>query len=116
VPTSPAPDFRIDAVDEGRAVRLVLAGELDLAVADRLRDAIERHSARAGAVVVDLRRLTFMDSTGLGTLLGAHGDAGRRGTDFAVICPDDGPVRRLFRLTDADSLLRFVESAADLDG
>jgi anti-sigma B factor antagonist len=108
------PDLSIDAVDEGRAVRLVLAGELDLAVADRLRVAIETHATRGAAVVLDLRRLEFMDSTGLSTLLSAHSSAERQGWDFAVIA-GDGAVNRLFELTDARSILRFVETTADLD-
>lgn len=94
-------------------MRLVVCGELDLAVTDRLREAIEAHAAPGTAVVVDLRGLEFMDSTGLSTLIAAHGAAGRQGWQLAIIS-GEGPVHRLFELTGTRDVLRFVDSAADV--
>jgi anti-sigma B factor antagonist len=52
------------------AVGIALAGELDLATADQLRDALERATGAGGNTVrVDARRVTLLDSTSLGVLL-----------------------------------------------
>lgn len=50
-------------------VGIALAGELDLATADRLRDALERAAEGGDTVRVDARRVTLLDSTSLGVLL-----------------------------------------------
>lgn len=62
-------DGRVD-VDVVAGV-VVGSGELDLSAADRLRDAIERVRSADDdrAVVIDLRDVTFIDSTGLKELI-----------------------------------------------
>ena len=61
------------ARDDRGACRLTLRGELDLATVPRLEHAL----ANAGEdVVLDLRGLTFMDSTGVRVLLEAAEAAG----------------------------------------
>jgi anti-sigma B factor antagonist len=50
-------------------VGIGLAGELDLATADQLRDALERAAEGGDTVRVDARRVTLLDSTSLGVLL-----------------------------------------------
>jgi len=72
------------AVDEdrqdGRSV-VTVSGEVDVATAPSLRECLDRVVARDDdAVVVDMLGVTFIDSTGLGVLIGAHracADAGR---------------------------------------
>ncbi|MDX6521967.1 MAG: hypothetical protein QOG02_1521 [Gaiellales bacterium] len=51
------------------AVVIALAGELDLATADQLRDALERAGEGGKTVRVDARQVTLLDSTSLGVLL-----------------------------------------------
>lgn len=53
------------------AVRVVVSGELDLAVAPCLEDALRRAMTLASDIVVDLSEVRFIDSTGLYTILGA---------------------------------------------
>jgi anti-anti-sigma factor len=62
---------------------LTLAGELDLAAADALRDAVTEavKSPVVNAVLVDLDGVTFLDSTGIGVLVAgwrAANDSGKR--------------------------------------
>jgi anti-sigma B factor antagonist len=60
----------VHSIAGGGAVGIALAGELDLATADRLRDALERAVGEGGDTVrVDARRVTLLDSTSLGVLL-----------------------------------------------
>lgn len=81
-------------------------GELDLGSAPRLREAIA--GTDGDDLVVDLRRVEFMDSTGLLTLARAADDAASRGATVRVIT---GPpkVDRLFDLTEKRSRFAFVE-------
>jgi len=52
-------------------VRLVLSGEIDIAMNDHLRDAVDKTFAdRPDTVIVDFSGVTFMDSTGIRFLVG----------------------------------------------
>jgi anti-sigma B factor antagonist len=73
-------------------------GDVDLATAPALEEALEaavRDSV--GALVVDLTRVSFIDSTGLQVLLRIRGLLGREDRALALVCPH-GPVRRVFEL------------------
>jgi anti-sigma B factor antagonist len=86
---------------------LALVGELDLASMHVLAQQLEELPDAAQSLVLDLRRLRFIDSTGLHALLRADGqmiDAGGRLT----IVRGPQAVDRLFRLTGLDTRLRIV--------
>jgi anti-anti-sigma factor len=79
---------------------LAVEGEIDIATSPRLIAALnEVVTDTSGAVLVDLSGVEFMDSTGLALLVRAQRRLSRRRRGFAVVCPD-GPVRRIFELTD----------------
>src|SRR5207244_2167660 len=78
----PADVLAIERESTGKAVRIRLTGELDLATRHRLAAELEQVEAdRPELLVIDLAGVTFMDSSGLGELVGAARrgrDAGRR--------------------------------------
>ena len=90
-------------------VRLALRGELDVATAPRVQASLALAEGQdPELVVVDLRGLTFMDSTGLHLLLDAdarHREAGRR----LVVIPGNGAIGRLMSLTGTDALLTLAD-------
>ena len=89
---------------------LVVEGEIDASTSSRLIAALnEAVTDAVRSLVVDLTRVDFMDSTGLGLLLGAHRRLKRRGRGFAIVC-SGGPVRRIFELTDLIETLHVVPS------
>jgi anti-sigma B factor antagonist len=91
--------FRLASrLDGGRAI-VEAHGELDLGTVDGVERAV-RELRRDGAtdVVLDLRALTFMDSSGLRLLLRLDADAREHGWTLAI-ADGDGPVRRLLELT-----------------
>lgn len=92
--------------DAGRHT-LVLEGELDMAWAPTLDAAVLR-VCRAGApaLVLDLRRLTFMDSTGLRSILLAKDTCEQHGCAFLLI---QGPaqIERLFEVSGLMDRLPF---------
>jgi anti-sigma B factor antagonist len=75
---------------------LAVEGEIDFGTSDRFGSAISTLVLdRAGEVLVDLRRVGFMDSTGLHHLITAHRRLGRQGRKFALVCAP-GPVYDVF--------------------
>ena len=94
--------------DQG-APRLVVSGELDLASAEQLDSQLKRiESSEPAMIVLDLRELEFMDSTGLRTVLAADARARERGGRLVVVrAPDE--VNRVFQLTRMDQHLELVD-------
>jgi stage II sporulation protein AA (anti-sigma F factor antagonist) len=91
--------FQVDGAGLRDAPGVALQGEVDLSVVPTLESALEdaiRESA--GAFVVDLSELDFIDSSGLQALVRAQGLLGREDRELAVVCPH-GPVRRVFELS-----------------
>lgn len=81
------------------SVRIFPSGELDMLTAPILDAALQAaESAAPPRIVVDLRRLLFMDCCGLRVLLGAHERAGNGGWSLSVVHPPRG-VRRVLELT-----------------
>jgi len=92
-------------------VVLRLRGELDLHTVAQLRLSLaEALESGAGAVVVDLGDVTFIDSTGLAALLNALRRLTRAGRRLVLAC-EDGPVLRVLRLTRLDSTFAINASA-----
>lgn len=90
--------------------RLALAGEFDLSNASQVEDALkEVESERPALLVLDLRELTFMDSTGLRVMVSADARARDDSRRLAVV---QGPesVHRVFRITGLDDHLEIFET------
>jgi len=94
--------------DQG-APRLVISGELDLASAEKLESSLKQLEAGEPEVLVlDLRELEFMDSTGLRAVIAADSRARERGARLVVVRAP-GEVDRVFRLTRMDQHLDLVD-------
>jgi len=92
------------ARDDRGARRITLRGELDLATVPRLEHALA--NAGEDVVVIDLRGLTFMDSTGVRVLLEAAEGAG---PGLRMIAPEDDEVRVTIAETGIAPLLPLVD-------
>jgi anti-anti-sigma factor len=92
--------FRVTCRD-GRDARIfTLSGELD---ASTCRGLLEQLQGPSGScIVVDLSELTFMDSSGLGTIHRARRRALRDGSTL-VVCRPQPIVHRVFQLTGLDA-------------
>jgi anti-sigma B factor antagonist len=102
--------FAVDDVGLEDAPGVAVHGEVDLAVADNLELALATAIIEsAGAFIVDLSDLDFIESTGLQVLLRARGLLGREDRELAVVCPH-GPVRRVFELAGLSELFRLYET------
>jgi len=90
------------------ALDVVLHGELDVATAPRVDEALASLRDDERELRVDLRELTFLDSTGLRTLLRARSVAQERGGRLAVV-PGPSAVQRVFELTGLVDQFAWVE-------
>jgi anti-anti-sigma factor len=102
---------------DGAAHVLTIAGELDVASAPGVEAelrCIERATALLTSIVVDLRGLTFIDSTGLRLLVEANHRA--RGATYALVLrrPPDR-VFRVCQIAGIDTLLPFQPAPAEAD-
>lgn len=91
-------------------VVLRLYGELDMATATELRRALAEAIGCEPSVVVDLADLSFIDSTGIGVLVGASRLAEDAGCSFVLRSPSRS-VRKALRLTGVDQVMRIEAPA-----
>ncbi|MEA2310156.1 MAG: hypothetical protein QOE28_124 [Solirubrobacteraceae bacterium] len=89
--------FTVRVEERGSAHVVVPTGELDLATAPALDGALGRafDAAGSGRVVLDLRELEFIDSSGLRTLLTARRRAEQAGSEFSLVAGHRGLERTL---------------------
>jgi anti-anti-sigma factor len=105
------PLFRLDVrTGPGRTV-LAAAGEVDLASAGELRDALRAHLAR-GPVLLDLSALTFMDSSAVRTLDDVLGACEREGWDLRVGRDMHEHVRQVLEMTGLLAALPLADDQA----
>lgn len=105
--------FDVDVDVDGRAAQVTPAGELDIASAPALCRALEELAdSDVRQVILDLRRLTFIDSSGLRVILQADGNARANGHDLHVVrgLPI---VQRVFELTRMHERLNMLDAPQD---
>lgn len=96
-----ADQLSIDVVGEPRPQAKVLAlrGTLDMATSPSLRSALlEATEAGKEEIVLDLTRVEYIDSTGLGSLIGAQRRAQEHNGCLRLVVKE-GPLSRLFNIT-----------------
>ncbi len=93
---------------------VAVRGEIDLFTApefkQRVNAAIEDGTRR---VVVDLNEATFIDSSSLGVLIGAHKRLKLRGGGLVIVC-DDRAIVNTFKITGLDGVFEIVASRDDV--
>jgi anti-sigma B factor antagonist len=82
---------------------VVATGEIDLYTAPALRDSLIRAGESSSSIVIDLTEVTFLDSTGLGVMLGALGRARTTDRSVALVGPTD-MVKRVLQITGLDQV------------
>jgi anti-sigma B factor antagonist len=97
---------------DGYAIATV-TGEVDITTGFRLRDPLhDLVDRKIWNHVVDLRAVTFLDSTGLGILVGDHKRLRERDGSLQVVCAP-GLVARVFRLTGVDRIVPVRQSVEE---
>ena len=96
----------------GQRVRLALAGEVDISVADEIRHAAHRLLSvpATRCLEVDLDALTLLDSSGILALVNAYRAAADRGCAFAVTNAR-GVVKAVLKTTGVFDILTHAQPA-----
>src|SRR6478752_1554996 len=97
-------ELEVTSRHEGRRTVVEAQGEIDLTSCVRLRDTLDVvEDQESDAVVVDLTRVGFIDSTGLSVLVDGARHARARERTFGVVA--DGHLRELLRITGLDTVM-----------
>jgi anti-sigma B factor antagonist len=105
-----AEPFRCEVSPEQDTVRLRLIGELDLATAPILETRItELREAGYRHILLDLRGLLFIDSTGLHVILRHDAEARRDGFSLALLSGSP-EVQRVFDIAGVTAQLPFIDA------
>ena len=111
-------DLELEATERDGASVLSLQGEIDVYTAPRMRQAIvDLIDAGATHIVIDMERVDFLDSTGLGVLVGALKRLRAAGGTFGLVCAKE-PLLKIFRITALDQVFPLydtVEAATGTD-
>ena len=101
-------ELSLERADGGPAI-LRVAGELDLAVADQFEAALRTATESGEAVVLDLRDVTFADSSGLRVMLVGADELGAR---VAFVIEPESALSRLIDLAEVRERLAIFRTEA----
>lgn len=107
------PLFKVRTEPRGDGIVVFAAGEIDLATSPRLREALIAPEARASSVVLDLREVTFIDSSGLGVIVGQQKRAHEHDERFAVAVGEAAAVQRILELSGLVKVLDVITDPAE---
>lgn len=102
-------DLSITTTPASEAMLVRVTGEVDVSNASELRDAVDAAIAEGAlAVEVDLSGVAYIDSTGIGVLVGASRRAEEAGCKLSVANPQPN-VRRVLGLLGVEKELKIGE-------
>jgi anti-anti-sigma factor len=113
---APAPSGEV-AGEGGPSVRVAFSGDVDLNSAPELHRRLVEAEAEAGTatLVVDLRDVTLLDSTGIGELVRAQQRARRAGRRLVVVRGRGTPIAQVLTATAMDRVLELADDPAAAD-
>jgi anti-anti-sigma factor len=100
-------DVRWERRDTG--VVVVASGEIDLWSAPEVRAAMVAHEAGDSGIVLDLREVTFMDSSGLGLIVEQQQRARKQGFRFAIAVGAASDTHRILEMSGLAKVLELVD-------
>ncbi len=92
---------------------LAVEGELDLSTSPQFKEALTELLEASPWVAIDLRAVSFMDSTALGVVVAGMKRARERDGELALIGPTGSP-RKGLSITALDQIMRIVEEPGEL--
>jgi anti-anti-sigma factor len=107
------PEFEVTVSTEDGVRVVAVSGELDLDTIQELNDALAAGDGLRATTVIDLRGLTFIDSSGVSGVL----TAARRARDAGgrLVCvPGPASIRRVFELTGVDTVVEWVDGPGEV--
>ena len=105
-------ELTLDSRTDGPFQIIEVGGEIDVYTAPRLREAIVT-AIEAGhtRLVIDVERVEFLDSTGLGVLVGALKKVRADGGTLDIVCTQER-ILKIFDITGLDKVFGLHQSVA----
>lgn len=99
--------------NRGSTLIAVFSGELDHHFAEYARNKIDGELLKATTrnVIFDFSGLSFMDSSGIGVIVGRYANIKKLGGRMAIICKN----QKIFRILEISGILKLVQVFDDLD-
>ncbi|MBD1372300.1 STAS domain-containing protein [Hazenella sp. IB182357] len=94
---------------EDQGVTIYVEGEVDVYTAPKLRESLMQHCETEDLVRIDLSGVNYIDSTGLGVLIGAY-KAQIATEGKLIIIGMNERIKRLFQVTGLDSVIQIEEN------
>lgn len=97
---------------DGETLKITLSGEIDHHSAKTVREEIDKriYLCRARTVMLDLEKVGFMDSSGLGLVLGRYAHVKEAGGVLQVLNPSVG-AERVLRMAGAEKIIPIIKEA-----
>ena len=106
-------EFGVEVTRDDRVSTVRVRGEIDLAAAERLEQALQSVQDEPSEVtILDLREVTFLDSTGLRTITSADARARKDGHELRIVRGSD-QVQKLLHVTGMDKILPLVDDPSE---
>lgn len=103
-------DLSLHTRTEGDFEIIDVAGEIDVYTAPRLREALVDLVAKGRHnLIIDVERVEFLDSTGLGVLVGGLKRVRSHGGSLDVVCTQDR-LLKIFRITGLSKVFGIFET------
>ncbi|HEY8481148.1 MAG TPA: STAS domain-containing protein [Spirillospora sp.] len=97
-------DFDINLMRDDRCTLVRVKGDIDVVSRARFEETLLEVVESGEPVVIDMREVTFCDSTGLNAIVAANRRAGERGSALALVALPPR-VQRVFRITGIDKFI-----------
>jgi anti-sigma B factor antagonist len=109
-------DLSLETRQAGDRTVVTVGGEIDVYTAPKLRDKItELVNAGHHALVIDMEKVEFLDSTGLGVLVGGLKKVRAQDGSMELVCSQDR-LLKIFRITGLAKVFTIHESEAEALG
>ncbi len=108
------PTYEVAALDDDGLRIVDVRGEIDLAAAPELSEhLVGAEDAGVRAVVVDLCRVTFLDSSGLAALLNARKRLLAADIPLVLACEPEGRPARILEVTGLRTVMQIAPTRDD---
>jgi anti-sigma B factor antagonist len=108
-------DFDISLMRDDRCTLVRVKGDIDVVSRARFEEVLFEAVETGEPTVVDMREVTFCDSTGLNAIVAANRRVGERGTHLALVALPPR-VQRVFRITGIDKFIPIHETLREAIG
>lgn len=106
-------ELEIRTKQDDKVCTLVLEGEVDVYTAPRLKEElVSLISAGCTHLIVDLEKVAFIDSSGLGVLVSALRRAREKDGAVRIVCTRES-ILKIFRITGLDKVFPIFSDASE---